>query len=188
MATVTGLYTAPDSGEPMIAHDAVTLTDNGIENDRYATGNGHFAPFDTCEVTLIAQTAIDHAADDHGIDIGDGRHRRNVVCEGIDLRDLLDATVRIGDAVIRGTRPRPPCAHLEEASGLDGVAAALTDGRGGICADVHYPGTVAVGDEITILEPDPETVGRRIAARLADGDPERVDLPAPTDDRRHPTE
>ena len=69
-------------------------------------------------------------------------------------------------AVLRGTRPRPPCAHLEAVAGEEGVARALRELRGGICAEVVDPGTVAVGDGIEVLEADPRSEGRRIAERL----------------------
>lgn len=190
MATVEGLYTAEASGEPMTAHESVTFVAGGIEGDRYETGTGHYAPYDVCEVTLLDAASVETVAREHEIDISDGRHRRNVVTRGIDLRDVLDATVRIGDAVIRGTRPRPPCAYLEAVTGVDGIASALGDGRGGICADVLQPGPVAVGDGVTIVQPDPETAGRAIADRLADGEATRVssdDSDASTTDA-HPTD
>ena len=66
-----------------------------------------------------------------------------------------------------GTRPRPPCAHVEDVAGEEGVASALGEGRGGICARVVSPGTIADDDEIEIVEADPRTVGEAIAERLA---------------------
>jgi MOSC domain-containing protein YiiM len=75
------------------------------------------------------------------------------VTEGIDVHDLLDHRFRIGNAVLEGTRPRPPCAHVEEMVGEDGVASALGEGRGGICADVIETGEIRVGDPITDVEP-----------------------------------
>lgn len=188
MGRVTGLFTAEASGEPMIEHETVEVVDGGIVGDRYCSGEGTYSLETGCQMTLIAQSAIEVAADRHDIDISDGRHRRNVVCAGVDLQQLLDATVQLGTTMVRGTRPRPPCAYLEELTGTDGIASALTDGRGGICVDVLQPGTVAVGDPIEIRQPDPETAGRQIAARLADGDPgPPVDHDAATDSTGHDT-
>ena len=57
----------------------------------------------------------------------------------------------VGDATLNGTRPRPPCAHVEELAEQEGVARALGDGRGGICADVLDPGEITVGAEVVDL-------------------------------------
>lgn len=172
----------------MVEHDRVALVSGGVEGDRYLRGTGYYSPFDVCEVTLVDAAALERIRDDMGIDLTDGRHRRNVVVRGADLDDLLGATFRIraatpervgddresgGDdgevapgAVLRGTRPRPPCAHVETVAGEEGVARALKGRRGGICAEVVEPGPIAVGDGIEVLESDPRSEGRRIAERL----------------------
>ena len=169
MGHVEALFTAAADGEPMQSREAVDAVEGGLDGDRYLLGTGHYAPYDVCEVTFVASEALDDIREGHGIDLSDGRHRRNLVVRGGDLRDLLDATFRVGGATLRGTRPRPPCAHVERVAGEDGVARALGDGRGGICADVLEGGEIAVGDGITILEEDPRSVGREIAERLGFG-------------------
>jgi len=183
-ASIEALYTAPAEGEPMVEHGRVTFVSGGVEGDRYLRGTGYYSPFDVCEVTLVDAATLEAVRDDRGIDLTDGRHRRNVVVRGVDLGDLLGATFRVGGeddgdherggedgkaapgAVLRGTRPRPPCAHVEEVAGEEGVARALTGRRGGICATVVEPGPVAVGDVIEVVEADPRSEGRRIADRL----------------------
>jgi len=195
VARIDALYTAPAEGEPMAEHDRVTLVSGGVEGDRYSRGTGYYSPFDVCAVTLVDAAALETIRDEHGIDLADGRHRRNVVVRGADLDELLGATFRVGTAsadgsgtnrpgddalrdgtrpgddsapgaVLRGTRPRPPCAHLEMVAGEEGVARALRERRGGICAEVVDPGTIGVGDDIVVLEADPRSEGRRIAERL----------------------
>ena len=168
MGTVEQLFITPDGGEPMSQQESVDLVEGGIVGDRYLRGTGHYAPYDVCEVTLIESEAIDHINSEFGINLRDGRHRRNIVTRGVDVHELLETSFRIGDAELRGTRPRPPCAHLEDVAGETGVASALVDGRGGICARVLSPGTVAVDDAIKITEADPRSVGAAIAERLAE--------------------
>ncbi|WP_284013528.1 MOSC domain-containing protein [Halobaculum litoreum] len=154
----------------MVDHDSVRLVDGGIEGDRYRDGTGYYSPYDVCEVTLVDAAALDTIREETGIDLTDGRHRRNVVVRGADLDELLGATFRLGDAetgaVLRGTRPRPPCTHVEQVAGEDGVARALKGRRGGVCADVVDPGRVAVGDGVAVLEDDPRSEGRKIVDRL----------------------
>jgi len=161
---VDGLFVAPEAGAPMESRDRVELASGGVVGDRYAAGGGHFA-LDGCPVTLVAGEALDAVRVEHGLDLGAGEHRRNVVVRGVAVDDLVGATVRLGTATVRGTRPRPPCAHLEELVGAEGVAAALRE-RGGVCADVVDPGAVAVGDPIEPVEANPRTEGARIAERL----------------------
>lgn len=165
-ARIEAIYTAPEAAAPMVERKSVRALADGLAGDRYCNGTGHYYPMDACEVTLIAAEALDAARKIHGVDLSAGEHRRNLLTSGVDLRELLDARIRVGGARLRGTRPRPPCSHLESVAGIDGVARALSDGRGGICAAVLEPGPIAVGDGIEVLEPDPRTAGKAIAERL----------------------
>jgi len=106
--------------------ESIRAVEGGLEGDRYLTGEGYYAPFDVCEVTFLAREGLAEIRGSSGIGLTDGRHRRNVVLEGVDVHDLLDARFRIGGAVCEGTRPRPPCAHVE-------------------------PGTFGVGDGVEVL-------------------------------------
>lgn len=165
-AVVESLVIAPEGGATPVLRESVGIAAGGVEGDRYCRGDGHFQ-LDACAVTLVAAEAIEAVREATGIDVSDGRHRRNVVVRGFGagMDPLLDATVRVGDALLRPTRRRPPCAHLESLANEDGLAAALRD-RGGLCCDVVDPGTVAVGDAVRIDRPDPERAGEAIVERL----------------------
>ncbi len=154
----------------MEGHGTIEAVEGGLAGDRYLRGTGYYSPFDVCEVTFIEREAIDAIREETGIDLSDGRHRRNVVTSGVTLHDLLDTTFRVGEAEFRGTRPRPPCAHVEAVADEEGVTRALSNRRGGICADVVTPGTVRVGDDVEIVEGTPREEGARIAERLRDRD------------------
>ena len=164
--TVDALVTAPEGGAPPELRDAVEIRSDGVAGDRYRRGDGHFQ-LDGCAVTLVAAAALDAVREETGIDVRDGRHRRNVVVDGFGagMDSLLDATVAVGDALLRPTRRRPPCAHLEDLAGEDGLASALRN-RGGLCCAVVEPGSVAVGDPVTVREADPRSAGAAIADRL----------------------
>ncbi|KAB1196296.1 MULTISPECIES: MOSC domain-containing protein [Haloferax] len=163
---VAALYTAPSKGEPMVAHEEVSLRDGGIDGDRYYRGTGYYSATDGCQVTLVDGDVLDAARREFGIDLSDGRHRRNVVVRGIDPTDLLDATFELGGATLRGTRRRPPCAYLGQLVDDEAVVEALREQRGGICAQVVDPGTVRIGDTLRVTEAHPRDIGRQIAARL----------------------
>ena len=166
--TVRRLVTAPEGGAPPELRETVEIRPSGVEGDRYRRGDGHFQ-LDGCAVTLVAGEALDAVRAETGVDVSDGRHRRNVVVEGFgaELDDLLEATVAVGDARLRPTRRRPPCAHVESLAGEAGLASALRN-RGGLCCDVVEPGPVAVGDRVDVAEPDPRAAGAAIADRLRD--------------------
>lgn len=127
------------------------VPDRGLEGDRYFLGCGTFStwPGGGRAVTLIAEEALDAIRVEHGLDLGEGRSRRNLVTSGIDLDDLQDRTFRIGTAVFRGVRPCHPCQHLEGIT-EGGVLAALKD-RGGFRADVIEEGVIHIGDAIELL-------------------------------------
>lgn len=149
---VEAIYVSEAAGEPMEARDSVAAVDGGLEGDRYCTGRGYYSPFDVCEVTLVQAEALEEIRETTGIDLTDGRHRRNVVVRGGDVHDLLNTRFELGGATLEGTRPRPPCRHVESVAGEDGVMRALMDGRGGICARVADPGSIAVGDQVGDVE------------------------------------
>jgi MOSC domain-containing protein YiiM len=169
---VEQLFVAERDSAPMESVEAVEMVRGGIEGDRYCTGEGYYSPTDVCEVTLLRAEAIEEIREAYDIDLTDGRHRRNVVTRGTHLYGMLETTFRVGDAVLRGTRPRPPCRHVERVAGEAGVQRALRYGRGGICADVVEPGTVRVDDVVEVVEEDPRTIGRRIVDRLRGGSSE----------------
>ena len=153
MGQVEAIFVAEADGAPMVARDGVEAVAGGLAGDRYLTGRGYYTPFDVCEVTFVEREAIDEIRELYDIDLSDGRHRRNLVTEGVDVHeDLLESRFRIGDAVFEGTRRRPPCAHVEDVAEEEGVMRALKDGRGGICAEVMAEGDLEVGDEVEVLE------------------------------------
>jgi MOSC domain-containing protein YiiM len=169
MANVEAIYITDEGSAPMESRQEVQAVANrGIRGDRYMRGTGYYSPYDVCETTFIESEAIEEIRDQQGIDLTDGRHRRNFVTRGVDVHDLLDQRFRVGGAVFEGTRPRPPCVHVEQVAGEEGVSRALTDGRGGICARVADSGAVAVGDEVEPLGPveDPDGLIAAIRDRL----------------------
>ncbi|WP_299270554.1 MOSC domain-containing protein [Halorientalis sp.] len=168
--TVEAVWVTETGSAPMESVDSVRAVRGGIEGDRYQRGTGYYSGFDECEVTLIEAEAIERIRAEDGIDLTDGRHRRNLVTRGLDVHELLDTRFTVGDATFEGTRPRPPCAHVEQVAGEDGVAKSLGSDRGGICARVVDGGTVAVDDEVEVGESvasDPDGLADAIRDRLS---------------------
>ncbi len=72
--------------------------------------------------------------------------RRNLLVSGINLWALRKLPFRIGDVLLEGTGPCPPCSRMEEILGPGGYHAVR--GHGGICARVVEAGEVAIGDAV----------------------------------------
>jgi MOSC domain-containing protein YiiM len=166
---VQAIWLTDEGSAPMEQVERVeAVAGRGLAGDRYCRGTGYYSGFDECEVTLIEASAIETIDEEFGIDLGDGRHRRNVVTAGVSVHELLDERFRLGDAELVGTRPRPPCVHVEEVAEEDGVARALGENRGGICAHVAEGGTIEPGDGIEVLgrtDADPDELAAAIRAR-----------------------
>jgi MOSC domain-containing protein YiiM len=147
-----GIWISPTACTPLIRVAEVrAIPGRGLEGDRYFLECGTFThwPGGGRAISLIAEETLDAIRDEYGIDLSDGRNRRNLVTSGITLTDLQDRTFRIGTAVFRGIRTCPPCRHLEQLTGA-GVFDALKD-RGGFRADVIEEGILHVGDAIELL-------------------------------------
>ena len=149
---VETIYTTPAGSEPMEKVEAIkAVARKGLRGDRYMRGTGYYSGLDECEVTFIEHEAIEEIEAEFDIDLTDGQHRRNVVTSGVSVHDLLNRQFSVGDVTFEGTRPRPPCAHVEQVADEEGVSRALKNKRGGICASVVEDGTIYTGDELAVL-------------------------------------
>lgn len=128
---------------------ARALPDLGLDGDRYALGRGWWRATDGCQVTLIHAEHLARAARRTGLDLGDGRHRRNLVVSGLATTELRGQTLQIGEAQFAWHRLRPPCGYLDQVSGR-GSAKALGK-HGGVCLKVIQGGTIEVGDPIRLV-------------------------------------
>jgi MOSC domain-containing protein YiiM len=133
------------------------VPERGLEGDRYFHGVGTFSrwPGEGRAVTLIEAEVIEAVRREHGIDLGEGRSRRNIVTGGIVLSELIGKKFRVGTVVLRGAREAAPCRHLERLT-QSGVYDALLK-RGGLRADVVEGGVVRVGDTLELLGLKPLT-------------------------------
>lgn len=150
---IEAIFVATQAGEPMTrVAEIEAIAGVGLRNDRYATGEGYYAPSDVCEVTLIEGEVLDMIRTVHGIHVHNGEHRRNIVTRGLALRELDGKRLRIGDVLLEYDRPRPPCSYVERLT-EKGMTRALGEGAG-ICVLVLNSGTLREGAEIQVLDSD----------------------------------
>jgi|SRR6516165_2185210 MOSC domain-containing protein YiiM len=150
--TIHAIYIGPKRGEPLVGVAEVrAVAGRGLEGDRYYLGRGSLSrwPGPGRHVTLIEQELLDAVRREHGIDLGGGRSRRNIVTVGVDLGDRKGQRFRIGRAVFKAGIACRPCGYLERKTEA-GVFVALR-GRGGLRAEVVEEGTIRVADAIEFL-------------------------------------
>ncbi|TKX50467.1 MOSC domain-containing protein [Halorubrum sp. ASP121] len=151
VGTVERIHVASGTGgepEPREAVEAVA--DCGLRGDRYFDGDGIYneqADLEPSDVTFIAAEALAAAAEEYGVDLDAGAHRRNVTTRGVALDELIGERFRVGEAVVEGTGHCEPCGYMADLAEQADAATAL-DGRGGLDARIVESGTIAVGDEI----------------------------------------
>src|SRR5437763_9062905 len=73
----------------------------GLEGDRYMSPPDSWSP-SGCAITLIEAEEIEAVVEEHGIDLGNGRSRRQVVTRGVRLNDLVGREFNVGGTRCRG--------------------------------------------------------------------------------------
>ena len=152
--TVVGIYVTPDAGGVMQGvQSALAIAGQGLDGDRYAAGAGFYSATPTTEgarqLTLIELEAIDDVRTQGNVDLDETETRRNLVTEGVRLRELLGKRFTIGSVLCEGVRGCPPCNHLDELAGKSLMP--LLVRTGGLRARIVEGGVITVGDRIEIV-------------------------------------
>jgi MOSC domain-containing protein YiiM len=130
----------------IVTCDGVTAhTGRGLEGDHYGGRSGSRG------VTLIQaeHLAVLGALLRRG-PIDPALLRRNLVVRGVNLLALKGRRFRIGDALLEGTGPCPPCSRMEETLGPGGYNAMR--GHAGLNARVIEGGAIRLGDAVIPIE------------------------------------
>lgn len=151
VGSLEAIFIAPSAGAPMMSVESVkAINEHGLEGDRYFNDTGFWKLTDSCQVTLISAHDLKLASSRSPRDFDHGNHRRNLLISGINTRLLKGRSFRIGEALFRYQKPRPPCGYLDKIQG-QGMARAL--GRhSGICLEILRSGQIAVGDKVIITQ------------------------------------
>lgn len=161
MSYIEANFVADRAGEPMKrVAEIEAIAGVGLRGDRYATGEGYYAPSDVCEVTLIEGEALDVIRTVHGVHVHNGEHRRNIVTRGVSLRELAGKRLRIGEVLLEYDWPRPPCGYVERLT-EKGMTRALGEGAG-ICVRVLASGTLREGTAIGVVVDPTQRAPRRL--------------------------
>jgi MOSC domain-containing protein YiiM len=149
--TVESIYIAAAAERtPQSVGQATAIPGAGLEGDRYALKLGTFyKPKPDFELTLIEAEAIEALKRDYQVDLAAGDARRNIVTRNVALNHFVGREFAIGEVRIRGIRLCEPCDHLERVTGRPLVKGLLH--RGGLRAQILTPGTIHVGDKLTVI-------------------------------------
>jgi MOSC domain-containing protein YiiM len=132
---------------PTFGVDSVlAITGRGLEGDRYLAPEDGWAPSGTA-ISLIEAEAIEAIRAEHGVDLADGRSRRQVVTRGVRLNDLVGREFTVGPVRCRGVELCEPCLHLTKLLGEPDLIKASVH-RAGVRADILAGGRIAVGDSV----------------------------------------
>lgn len=146
------IWIAAKARQPLLpVSETQAIAGKGLEGDRYALGRGSLSrwPGSARQVSLIAQESLQALFQETGIDLLEGRHRRNLVTQSIDLVQLKGRYFRIGDALFRGVGLCQPCAYLERLT-VPGAFAGLK-GRGGLRAEIITSAHITISAIVELL-------------------------------------
>ncbi len=149
-ARVEAIFLIAESGGRPVRHAEVrAVAGRGLEGDHNLAPPTLFGAGKPEEnLTLIEAEALAALAKDHGIELGPGESRRNLVTRGVALNELVGRTFRVGEVRARGVERCDPCRHLEKLT-RPGVLRGLVD-RGGLRAEVLTDGVIREGDPIVL--------------------------------------
>jgi len=153
-ASVQRILICASQGEPMQEVSRVeAIAGKGLAGDRYCEGKGYYTgdPIWDANVTLIAEEAFDAINTEQGEQYDPRMLRRNLVTQGIDLKQLIGKQFRIGDVVLRATKEWPPCSYVSRLNDRPLLIKHFAR-DGGIGANVVEGGVIQAGDAIEVLD------------------------------------
>ena len=120
------------------------IVGQGLEGDRYATGEGSFnkGKLGNRQVTLMNAIFFKES----GFEFEDSR--RNIFVEGVELMWLIGKEFQIGTARFRGVKYCDPCTRPSTLSGKSISFKEMFFDRGGLIAEVIEGGDIKTGNQL----------------------------------------
>ena len=123
------------------------LSNKGVVGDRHF--DDHNDPY--CQLSLIESENIDYYNTKYGLNIPYIDFRRNIITKGINLNELINKKLQIGDVKVEGIDLCRPCRHLTEMLSQDNVLKEFLR-RGGLRCRILSSSRISIGDKIKILD------------------------------------
>ena len=132
----------PRRRDEVVEVERAQLSETGLKGDHYVSGGKR-------SLTLIQHEHLAAIASLMNLpNVHPSSLRRNLVVSGINLIGLKNREFCIGSVLVRGTGICAPCSRMEESLGYGGYSAMR--GHGGITAQILNPGTITIGDAISL--------------------------------------
>ena len=147
-----GIHIAPHAGAPLVAvPEVLVVPGRGLKGDRYYFESGSFSrwPGPHRAVSLIAEEDLELIRSESGITMTPQESRRNLLTQGVPLRELVKQEFYIGDVRFRGDRLCQPCKYLARLLEEPELIPAMVH-KGGIRARVLTEGTITTKDPIRL--------------------------------------
>ena len=149
IGVVKEIYIAETGEKPTSQASAQAEAGKGLVGDRYYNGEGTFseklAGNPKSEITFIASEEIDKFNSSQGESLGYGDIRRNIVTQGISLKELIGKEFTIGEARFLGIEHCEPCTHLASTVNSKVLPHLV---HTGLRASIIKSGIIKVGHEI----------------------------------------
>ena len=126
---------------------AITL-EGGVAND--SRGRRRVNAANDRQITVLSADAWRAVCAALDADVPWTLRRANLLIDAIDLKETSGARLRIGPVELEVTQEVDPCARMDAQH--DGLTAAMAaNWRGGVGCRIVTPGTVRVGDRVTLV-------------------------------------
>ena len=128
------------------------IAGKGIDGDRYLLGTGTYSkkPEPGRQLTIIEIEELE-ALEKVGLRCTANQSRRNVVCKGIRLNDLVGKEIMVGEVRLMVHRLCQPCLYLENKLEQPGLKDALLD-KGGLKCEILSDGEIKPDDVIKLAD------------------------------------
>lgn len=148
-AKINKIFIGPVRGGPMDQVESVmAMEGKGLAGDRYSIGEGSYSKSRGIrDVTLIEIESLWDFFRQSGIDLHPSLSRRNLLTEGVRLKDLIGKQFFVGEVELKGLRVCPPCGHLARLVGIPDIVKDLAE-SGGIYAEIVEGGVIRKDDPI----------------------------------------
>ena len=148
MSKVLKLGITSTNNKKIIEVDFINvLANKGVVGDR------HFDDYNDpyCQLSLIESENIDYYNTKYGLNIPYIDFRRNIITKGINLNELINKKLQIGDVKVEGIDLCRPCRHLTEMLSQDNILKEFLR-RGGLRCRILSSSRISIGDKIKILD------------------------------------
>ena len=128
-------------------NQAILNKNKGILNDRYYENFKNKYE----QVTLIETESIDYFNNITKKKINYKDFRRNIITSGINLNNLINKKLQIGNVVLKVHQLCQPCRYLQNKLNIDNLVKLLLN-KSGVCAEIIKSGKISTFDQIKMIK------------------------------------